>query len=195
MASRTKSTRRGKNSGWRANLTTDRVIIGGAIGLTAVFILLVIVSGLANQEPEINLAAVPENAVPYEIQSRDHIEVGASHPAYNSNPPTGGWHYAQPASRGIYTEGLPDESVVHTLEHGHIWLTYRDADDEAALDALTEIQRRYPDNVIITYRPENDSRIAAASWGWLLTLDELDMDQLAAFVVRHRNRAPETVPM
>ena len=37
-----------------------------------------------------------------EIQSRDHIAVGAEHLVYNSNPPTGGWHYAQPAQTGIY---------------------------------------------------------------------------------------------
>ena len=28
----------------------------------------------------------------FKAQSREHIKPGDSHPDYNSNPPTGGWH-------------------------------------------------------------------------------------------------------
>src|SRR3989344_6054622 len=53
------------------------------------------------------LASQPEKPRPGEsfpILGQEHISVGASHPAYNSNPPTSGWHYAQPANWGVYQE-------------------------------------------------------------------------------------------
>lgn len=193
MASKAKA-RRHTKAGWQRHLTTERVILGGALLVTVVFIALVIIDGLGRQAPSVNLNAVPETAVNYPIQGRDHIEEGSPHPPYNSNPPTSGWHYVNPEPIGIYTRELTDEALVHNLEHGHVWFSYRDADDQAAIDLLSDVQRRYPQNVIVTYRPANDARVAAASWGWALNLDELDADMLYAFVLRHRNRAPENVP-
>src|SRR3989344_6200472 len=58
-------------------------------------------------------------------QGRFHIDVGAPHPAYNSNPPTSGWHYEEWESKGVYKEQQPDEGLVHNLEHGYIWISYR----------------------------------------------------------------------
>jgi len=51
-----------------------------------------------------------------------------------------------------------------------------------------------PDYVIVTHRPQNDTRIAAAAWGRLLALNEPDAGQLHAFIVRYRERAPENIP-
>src|SRR3990167_5703120 len=51
----------------------------------------------------------PGGAVP-EL-GRDHINVGAEHEPYNSNPPTSGQHYASPANWGIYDAPLPDEQL------------------------------------------------------------------------------------
>lgn len=59
-----------------------------------------------------------------EIQSRDHIKVGEVHPAYNSNPPTSGWHYNDPVSAGIYITEFPDENLIHSLEHGYVIISY-----------------------------------------------------------------------
>jgi hypothetical protein len=181
---------RRKDAGLRRYLTTERVLIGGALLFTAVFLIIIVVDGIAKKPPSINVDSVPDNSVTYEIQSREHIAVGDMHPAYNSNPPTGGWHYANPAETGVYTDPLPDETVVHNLEHGQIWISYRDAGDPA-LDELRTIQSQYPGTVIVTYRPADDTRFAVASWGRLLTLDELDTDQIYAYILRFRNQSPE----
>ena len=195
MPSRAKpARRRQRQSGLGRYLTADRLVIGGALLLTVVFIALVLIDGLSRQPPSLNLDNIPDNSVAYPVQGQDHVQPGDGHPAYNSNPPTSGWHYPQDAPLGVYTDPLADETLVHNLEHGHIWLSYRDADGQDALNLLREIQSRYPQHVIVTARPQNDSRIAAAAWGRLLTLEELDADQLYAFVLRHRNRAPENIP-
>ncbi len=186
---------RAPKTGWQRWLTTDRTLIGGTVVFTLLFFLFAALDSARRSAPAVDLAQVPDRSQTYEIQSRDHIEVGASHPPYNSNPPTGGWHYANPADIGFYTTQLPDEQLVHNLEHGQIWLSFRDADDTAAIDVLRAVQARQPGAVIVTHRPENPARIAVASWGQLLLLDEPDVDQMVAFITRYKNRAPEPLAM
>src|SRR3989344_4007834 len=70
---------------------------------------------------------------------RDHIPVGSPRPDYNSNPPTSGNHYGTPANWGVYNEPLPDEHLVHNLEHGGIWISYRDPSDQDLIGKLKDI--------------------------------------------------------
>ncbi len=188
------SKRSARQTGWRRHLTTDRIIIGGALTLTVVFIAIVIVQGITNAPPTLNLSDIADKSVAFAIQGQDHIDDGAQHPAYNSNPPTSGWHYRADSPLGVFTTPVVDETMVHNLEHGHIWLSYRDADDQEALNILREVQRAYPQHVIITYRPQNDTRVAAAAWGRLLTEEEPNKEELLAFALRYRARAPENIP-
>lgn len=163
------------------------------IGLGAFFLL-----NQNSEEPLPELAAdfdfesIVDNSVAYEMVGRNHIAPDAPH-NYNSNPPTSGDHNERWISPlGIY-EQLADDQLVHNLEHGHVWLSYRDANDSEALTLLTAIQEKYPDRTIVTYRPENDNRIAAAAWIQLLVLDELDREQIEAFIIRHSDNAPESI--
>lgn len=132
--------------------------------------------------------------VDYPEQSRDHIAPGQSHPPYSSNPPTSGWHYAEPASWGYYNDELPDELVVHNLEHGGIWITYKSLDDTAVIDQLVALSRRYRTKVIVTLRAKNDSRIAVAAWGHLMKLEQYDERAIVDFINRFKNKGPEFVP-
>lgn len=147
-----------------------------------------------NNLPDIDVSGIPDNSIVFASQGREHINVNDPHDPYNSNPPTSGPH-ASPVSAGVYTRALPDENLIHNLEHGHIWLSYRDADDDEALSMLRSIQAEVPGLVVVTYRPENDARVAAAAWTRLLNLDELNRDEILAFIVRHANNAPESVPL
>ncbi|MBN2472867.1 MAG: DUF3105 domain-containing protein [Anaerolineae bacterium] len=183
-----------KRAGSGRFLSTERTIVGGTIVFTLAFLVIIVISGFQNAPPSIDLASIADNSTAVPIQGRDHIPDGAVHPPYNSNPPTSGWHYVEDSRLGVFTTQIADETLVHNLEHGHVWLSYRDADDQDAIDALTRIQRAYPNHVIVTYRPENDTRIAAAAWGRLLTLDALAEDELHGFVQRYRERAPENIP-
>lgn len=128
----------------------------------------------------------------YEIQPAEHIQQGADHPPYNSNPPTSGWHYPKQADWGFYTEALPDERVVHNLEHGGIWITYTNVSD-ATRSKLRDIAQQYPQSVIITKRPENDASISVASWGQLLTLESFERARIVEFIEQNRNHSPEPI--
>ncbi|MEK7506998.1 MAG: DUF3105 domain-containing protein [Patescibacteria group bacterium] len=125
----------------------------------------------------------------FPAQSRNHINVGASHPDYNSNPPTGGWHYDNPVQTGIYDKEPPDEQLIHNLEHGHIWVSYRLDLPKDQQDKLADIAKRYGSRIIVAPRAKNDSPIALAAWQYLLKLDNIDEVQINAFIKAHRNIA------
>lgn len=167
-----------------------------AAGALAVVVFVVVSLAGDGDSSEGAPSSAQDNSVAYLSQGQEHIDLNAIHVPYNSNPPTSGPHYFSPARTGIYgvDEAVPDEMLVHNLEHGHIWLSYRDADDQESIDLLVELQRENPRWIVVTYRPQNDSRIAAAAWTRLLTLDEPDEGQLRGFIERYRNRAPESIP-
>jgi len=131
----------------------------------------------------------PRPGEAFAIQGQEHIAVGASHPEYNSNPPTSGWHYGQPANWGVYQSELPDEQVLHNLEHGGIWISYKDIDDTAktALEKIAKSNSK----VIVTPRSKNDAPIVLASWGRLQKLQTLDKQAILAFIEANSNKSPE----
>ncbi len=127
--------------------------------------------------------------------SRDHIPVGSSHVAYNSNPPTSGPHYADPQPCGIYDEEIPDEAVIHTLEHGAVWISFRPDISAELKDALTSLAQRYS-KVVLSPRKANESDVAAAAWTRLLKVSAstFNPELLEDFIKAWRNHAPENVP-
>lgn len=136
-----------------------------------------------------------DRSVTYAIQGQDHIPEGSEHPPYNSNPPTSGWHYAEPAEESFYEGVLPDERLVHNLEHGDIWISYRGGIPEAARENL----KKFLDGkVVITRRDTNSSDIALAAWGRLEVFDlesgVLDEQRVKDFILRYTHKGPEYIP-
>ena len=78
-----------------------------------------------------------DQSKPYDIVSREHIAVDSARPAtYNSNPPTSGPHYQGPAAVGFYDKTLPDEQLIHNLEHGDVWVSYQGTLSSTTIEAL-----------------------------------------------------------
>lgn len=132
--------------------------------------------------------------ISYANQGNAHITPGTEHPPYNSNPPTSGPHWASPAAWGVYDQALPDEQFIHNLEHGGIWISYKDPQDQDLVGKLKDIAGQYTIKVILTPRPQNDEKIAVAAWGRLLKLDQFDRGQILDFIKTYINKGPEDVP-
>lgn len=143
----------------------------------------------------------PGSSVP--IQTARHIDPGETHEPYNSDPPTSGPHYAQPAGAGFYPEAPPDEQLVHNLEHGYVILWYScsslsDAGCEKLQADLQEVMARAGNSsrtgtpkLIAVPRPSLTARIALTSWGYLESLDSFDAEQILTFIRASRDHAPE----
>ena len=144
----------------------------------------------------------PGASVPVMASAR-HIQVGEQHEAYNSDPPTSGPHYAQPAQAGFYDEALPDETLVHNLEHGYviIWYNCAGLSDSDCQTIKTQI-KTVMDNakpvtitgtkkLIAVPRPNMGTLIALTSWGRIDKLNSFNEQEMAEFINDFRNEAPE----
>lgn len=137
-------------------------------------------------------------AVQIADQGRDHIGVGASHPAYNSNPPTSGWHYEKWKEKGVYNEQQPDEAMIHNLEHGYIWISYK---PDTSSEVIKQLENFYGfgKKIVVEPRKENDKVIALAAWNWLdkfdpasnNALDDAELKRIGDFIDQYINKGPE----
>ncbi len=125
----------------------------------------------------------------YPEQGREHIAPDHQH-TYNSNPPTSGWHYPTPASWGVYHEELPDEEVVHNLEHGGVWISYKPGIPDDVIKRLEGFFDTYGTKVIVTPRSKNDTDIALVVWTRLdkFNVSEFSEARVDNFIRRLRNR-------
>jgi len=130
-------------------------------------------------------------------EGANHITQGES-VSYQSNPPTSGSHWSGPLRAGIYDTEKPDEAIMHSLEHGRVWVSYKPSIPEETKQALEELLRG-DSLVILTPRSENDTDIALSAWTRLDTFDlaedgTLDENRIFDFTRRYRNKGPESVP-
>ncbi len=131
----------------------------------------------------------------YKAQGHDHIEVGSKHPVYNSNPPSGGWHYALTAKKEFYTESIPDEYALHNLEHGDIWITYHPRVSQGVKD---ELKKFVFAKILISPREANEADIALVAWervdGFNLQNGKIPEARIRDFIKRYRSKGPEKLP-
>ncbi len=107
-------------------------------------------------------------------------------------PPAGGPHYVNPLPGGVYTEPIDDGRVIHSLEHGLVWITYKPgAISDAQLKALTDFADSRKRDVVLSPRPDNKDALVVVSWGRRLVLKPDDLKTLKDFISANLNRSPE----
>lgn len=133
--------------------------------------------------------------IPFE--GATHVPEGTK-VTYESNPPTSGPHWPDPLLDGIYDTEKPDEALVHSLEHGRIWVSYQPDIGEAAIQALADTVKGQS-HLVMTARAANETDIALAAWTRLdaFNLSEdgtFDTQRILDFILRYRDKGPEYVP-
>jgi Protein of unknown function (DUF3105) len=138
--------------------------------------------------------------------SRQHTTSLDQRVNYDTNPPTSGRHYQEPAPDGAYGEAPQDEQLVHNLEHGRVIIWFKPSlpkDTRADLKALFD-EDTY--QMLLVPRPNMPYQVAASAWngtpapsglGRLITCSTVEpglWDALRAFRDEHRSNGPEPVP-
>ena len=133
--------------------------------------------------------------VAFEEQGREHVGPGHPH-AYNSNPPTSGPHFTSPIDWGVYKDELLDEALIHNLEHGGVWISYRPDISEELKKKLEGFYAEFGRKIIVTPRAKNDADVALAAWTRLDTFSarEFSEERVRRFIKAFRNKGPEFVP-
>lgn len=173
------------------NKTKERKILLGKIKawMPWVVLLAVIVGGMywattAAEKAQLNRPGEEINDL-----GVAHINATDDHDPYNSNPATSGPH-AGPAPMGFSEVELLEENAIHNLEHGGIWITYKDLTDDE-VDSLRTIAKQYPLSVVISPRPENDARVTLSSWNRRQEIDGVDEKAIVTYIRKNRNKSPE----
>jgi hypothetical protein len=130
-----------------------------------------------------------------------HIDgTDGSHEPYNTDPPTSGAHYGNPMTplaAGFYDTAIPDENLVHSLEHGYviIWYDCAQFSEVGCTNAKNVIKSVISSvgtyKVIGVPRENMQTPIALTSWGRLFRLSDANQPQMLAFVKNNREKSPE----
>ncbi|WP_116047843.1 DUF3105 domain-containing protein [Amycolatopsis palatopharyngis] len=115
---------------------------------------------------------------------------------YNQSPPFGGPHdgFWAACTGIVYPNGVRTENMVHSLEHGAVWIAYNP--EQVTGEALEKLKLRVegkPYTMMSPY-PGLDSPISLQSWGHQLKVDSVDderIDQFIAALRLNQNTYPE----
>ena len=112
---------------------------------------------------------------------------------YNSVPPTSGDHWSTPAHCGFYVEPVPDEMIVHNMEHSNIIVSYN-LPDQADVDALEALYDDLPNlwrdhfTVVRPYQRIEEGTVAISAWGVLDAMEGVDEGGILRFFEHYVGR-------
>ncbi len=146
----------------------------------------------------------------HEDMGHGHIDAGERAVYPNGiSPATSGPHWGvfaptqeiptgSPARWGLYNSEIPDEVLVHNLEHGGIGMHYNCPETcSEVIQTFISIAQGLTggsSQFIISPYSGMDSKLAITAWTRVLFLDEMDVDLISRFVTAYRDTARESVP-
>jgi hypothetical protein len=109
---------------------------------------------------------------------------------YPQSPPAGGEHNPLWQNEGFYEEPVRNETAVHTLEHGAVWITYRPDLPQEQQDAIRGLVEGQTCLLASPYEGL-DAPVVASAWGKQVGLDGADDPDLEGFIRAYR-QGPQT---
>ncbi|MCB0191517.1 MAG: DUF3105 domain-containing protein [Anaerolineae bacterium] len=130
-----------------------------------------------------------EGVIFFPEQSRDHEDGDIE---YDHAVPPGGVHSEEWQNCGIYNESLAEEPVMHSLEHGAVWVAYRPNLPDQQVEILQnivrgELQAGLEPLVLLSPQPELDAPIVISAWQVQLQLDDANDARLPLFLKKYQN--------
>lgn len=125
----------------------------------------------------------------FPIEGRDHVQAGTD-VDYQTNPPTSGAHLAQAKEWGTFDQEIDDKAAVHSMEHGGIWISYKEVSGEEKT-ILEEIGKQNSQSTLVSPRSGNESKIVVTSWGKMMKLEIADKALIQKYIDTYKNQGPE----
>lgn len=167
-----------------------------SITIVILFALFVGYKQLTNKTPEeivfeqkIKIASLDDKVEEFPIEGRDHIAIEVE-VEYQTNPPTSGGHLSEAEKWGVYHKEINDKAAVHGLEHGGVWISYKNIDD-VIVEKLEQIGKNNSQSVIVSPRKKNDDNIVITSWGKMMRLESIDEALIQKYIDTYKNNSPE----
>ena len=158
---------------------TRGLLIWGGVGLVLVLIAGAVVWGLRSQDAA--QAEFSGRVQEYDEASNVHV---TSPVEYDVSPPVGGKHNPTWLNCGTYDAPVPTENAVHSLEHGAVWITYRDDLPATQVRRIAEAADGQP-YVLVSPFPGLPAPVVASAWGVQLPLTSAADPRLGQFIQRY----------
>ena len=167
------------------------VAVAVAISLVLIAVVAFVIVDAQDERNRIEDAAAEdiEGVEEFADLSQNHVATPVD---YEQTPPVGGDHLGAPdwTNCGFYTEPVVDESAVHSLEHGAVWVTH---DPDLPAEQVSVLEELAADNAYMLVSPYEGlpSPVVASAWGLQLQLDGVDDERLQVFLTKYL-QGPQT---
>ena len=164
-----------RRAGSSDNGTRWRQIVIWGAGISGFVVLVsVVLAGTLNEAE----AGIPEGTEEISVGDPAHVE-GDIHD--DDEVPAGGAHNQVWANCGFYSEPVPAENSVHSLEHGAVWITYQPSLPDDQLDVLRSLGSP-AEKVLVSPIESQEFPMMATAWGYQLELQKADDPRLSQFI-------------
>jgi hypothetical protein len=159
------------------------MLIWGAGGLVVVLLVGLVAVYLIRERS----ASALDGVRTYSYQGAIHRETKLT---YKETPPVGGEHNPVWQNCKIYDKPIHNETAVHSMEHGAVWITYRPdlpADQVEKLKSLVTT-----DYILLSPYPGLPAPVVVSSWNNQLQLTGADDPRLPRYIARYKQNATYT---
>lgn len=138
--------------------------------------------GLAEQTEQAEAAPVRGEQTWTDL-GRNHVDARVDYPM---SPPAGGDHSQVwvNCDAQVYTQQIPNETAVHALEHGAVWVTYNDKASTADVSSLSARVTNTAYSFLSPYQDQS-SPIALTAWGHQLKVDTASDPRIGEFLDKY----------
>ena len=150
------------------------------ITVTAVFALGTLASCTPKNEP----AKIGEVKIYATMTGNDHTKSQDETVKYDILPPIGGRHAGIWQNCGIYESEIRNETAVHALEHGAVWITYKPdltEADKVKLRQLTLVNKY----LLLSPYPSQDANLILTAWTVQLKLNGFEDAKIEDFLKKY----------
>jgi hypothetical protein len=135
-----------------------------------------------NQDPSVDITGVYHNTDKY--KSALHV-TSDQRVDYDRYPPVGGPHdgFWAACNGVVYPVAMRDENMVHTLEHGAVWIAYNPKTIASGdLDILKSLVQGQQFMLMSPYPTLTDHPISLQAWGHQLQVDSASDPRVKEFI-------------
>ncbi|WP_405939780.1 DUF3105 domain-containing protein [Streptomyces sp. NBC_00726] len=115
--------------------------------------------------------------------TQNHVEKTVDYPM---NPPVGGDHNPvwMNCDGDVYTQAIPKENAVHSLEHGAVWVTYTSKAKPADVKKLNERVSSTPYSLMSPVE-DQEAPLMLSAWGKQVTVKSATDARVAQFFTKY----------
>jgi hypothetical protein len=180
-----------------------------ASGVVALIIVIAVIAltsggGSSSAEVEKTMRTAGCTLKTVRASSRKHVSSLAAKIKYNTDPPSNGSHYFQPAIWDFYTQPANPVQVVHNEEHGGVILWWGDKVPSSTVEELRAFYISSPNGILGTPYAKLGNKVAITAWtapsggmgeGHAAVCPTFNEKAFKAFRDAYRGKGPERYPL